>query len=250
MNEKKVSSIPVYSSFVYGDRYNSITASETLDTAFSARLRTFFQYDKLVASALRNIKMNQNVLQMGLVFGNEIDQVAQTVGAYGQYDIIDVNPFQVSRNQEKYGSVYPCLHIFEQDAATLKVEKKYDVVLCFLLLQELPVVTKMKVVNNALNAVKDGGCAVFIDYHNPLYWHPLRYVVRMYNRLRHPFAEKLWDREIDTFAKNKIDFVWRKSTCFGRMFQKVVATRKNGIGEVASAEAQDATLEDYFLPDF
>lgn len=250
MNEKNDSKIPAYSSFVYGDRYNSITASETYDTRFSARLRTFFQYDTLVAAALRNIKMNQNVLQLGLVYGNEIDQVAQTVGAYGQFDVIDVNPFQVSRNQEKYGSIYPCLHIFEQDVASLKVQKQYDVVLCFLLLQELPVVTKMKVVNNALNAVKEGGCAIFIDYHNPLYWHPLRYVVRMYNRLRHPFAEKLWDREIDTFAQNKIDFVWHKSTYFGRMFQKVVATRKDNMKEVAQTEAQQQSLEDFFLPDF
>ena len=250
MGEKKVSKIPFYSSFVYGDIYNSLEASEALDTKFSARLRTFFQYDRLVASVLRHIKMNQNVLQMGLVFGNEIDQVAQTVGAYGQYDIIDVNPLQVSRNQEKYGAVYPCLHILEQDAAALKVQKQYDVVLCFLLLQELPIATKTKVINNALNAVRDGGCAIFVDYHNPLYAHPLRYIVRMYNRLRHPFAEKLWDRDIDTFAKNKIDFVWHKSTYFGRMFQKVVAVRKNDIREISRAETRQKTAEDYFLPDF
>lgn len=66
----------------------------------------------------------------------------------------------------------------------------------------------------------------FIDYHNPERYHPLRYLVRMYNRLYHPFVEKLWDRDIDTFAENRMDFVWRKSTYFGRMFQKVVATRK------------------------
>ena len=109
MNEKNASKIPAYSSFVYGDRYNSVTESEALDSRFSARLRTFFQYNKLVSSALRNIKMNQNVLQLGMVFGDEIDQVAQTVGAYGQFDVIDVNPFRlhaIKKNMARFIPVY------------------------------------------------------------------------------------------------------------------------------------------------
>ena len=249
-NEAEDVLLPAYSGFLYGDIYNNLDRSIALDNRFSANLRTFFQYGKLVSSLLKNIRKNQSVLQMGLVFGNEIDMVAQAVGAYGQYDIIDVNPLQISRNKEKYGDIYPCVHIFQQDAATFDSSMKYDVVICFLLLQELPPVTKGKVINNALNALKDGGSAVFIDYHNPVFWHPLRYWVRMYNRLYHPFAEKLWDREIDTFAKNKTDFVWLKSLFFGGMFQKVVAVKKgNPLSEITEAEDQPKE-EDFFLPDF
>lgn len=242
--------LPAYSAFLYGDIYNNLERSISMDTKFSANLRTFFQYNTLVSSLLKNIKKNQTVLQMGLVFGNEIDSVAQAIGSYGQYDIIDINSLQISRNQEKYGNIYPAMKIIQQDAATFKSTTKYDVVICFLLLQELPPVTKGKVINNALEALKDGGCAVFVDYHKPVFWHPLRYFVRMYNRLKHPFVEKLWDKEIDTFAKNKTEYSWLKSVFFGGMFQKVVATKKgNPLAEIVVAEANPKE-EDFFLPDF
>ena len=243
-------SLPAYTTFLYGDIYNNLERSMSMDTRLSANLRTFFQYNTLVSSLLKNIKKNQTVLQMGLVFGNEMDVVAQAVGAYGQYDIIDINSLQISRNQEKYGNMYPSMNIFQQDAAAFKSSTKYDVVICFFLLQELPPVTKGKVINNALEALKDGGSAIFIDYHRPVFWHPLRYFVRMYNRLKHPFVEKLWDKEIDTYAKNKTDYNWLKSLFFGGMFQKVVATKKgNPLAEVIIAE-ETPKEEAFFLPDF
>ena len=216
-NNETTSNLPAYSRVVYGDIYNNLDKSTAMDSNFSAKLRTFFQYNKLVNAALHNIKINQSVLQLGLVFGDEIDQVAQGIGAYGQYDIFDINDLQISRNKEKYGSIYPALHIFKQDA---------------------------------LKAVNPGGSVVFIDYHNPSYWHPLRYVVRMYNRLHNPFVEKLWDRGIETYAKNKTDFIWRKSLYFGGMFQRLVATRKTSPLEETFAAEQTSNAEEFFLPDF
>lgn len=241
--------VPAYTSLIYGDIYNNLENSSKLDSVSSARKRTFFQYQKLINSMLREIKMNQSVLQMGLTFGDEIDQVAQRIGAYGQFDVIDVNALQVARNKEKYGNIYPAMNIWNYDAAEFKFEKKYDAVICFFLLSELPPVTKGKVVNNALRAVKESGSAIFVDWHNPLSWHPLRYLARMHNRLYHPFAEKLWDREIDTFAERKTEYLWRKSTYFGRMFQKVVATRKENPVKQAE-EMAPVEEEGYFLPDF
>lgn len=243
------SNLPAYSRIIYGDIYNNLDKSTAMDSRLSANLRTFFQYDKLVEAALHGIKINQSILQLGLVFGDEIDQVAQRVGAYGQYDIFDINGLQISRNKEKYGMIYPALNILEQDATNFQVETPYDTVLCFMLLQELPSASKAKVINNALKAVKPGGSVVFIDYHAPSYWHPLRYVVRMYNRLHHPFAEKLWDRGIETYAKDKTDFIWRKSLYFGGMFQRLVATRKTSPLEQTFAAEQNPT-DEFFLPEF
>lgn len=50
----------------------------------------------------------------------------------------------------------------------------------------------------------------------------------MYNRLYHPFVERLWDRDIDTYVQPSVrtQFMWYKNTYFGRMFQKTVAVRK------------------------
>lgn len=220
--------LPAYLDFIYGHLYNHIDKLMARDSDLSCGLRTFFQYRKLVNAAVRELNMNQSVLQLGVTFGSQIDEVAMAVGAYGQYDIFDINPLQVSRITEKYWKVYQGMKIFKQDASKLKIAPSYDAVICFMLLSEVPSATKTKIVNNALQMVKPGGKVIFIDWHNPLYYHPLRYVVRMYNRLHHPFVERLWDREIDTYAQPelKTQFVWRKSTYFGRMFQKIVAVKK------------------------
>ncbi len=247
------SSLPAYLDVIYGDIYNNSDKCAELDNNWSCNLRTLFQYKKLVNAAVRELKMNQSVLQFGVVFGNEIDEVAMAVGAYGQYDIMDINPIQVNLVTEKYWKVYQGMKIFKQDATTIKQKDTYDAVICFMLLSEVPSATKSKIINNALKMVKPGGKAIFVDWHNPLYYHPLRYVVRMYNRLYHPFVERLWDRDIETFAAPEIkpQFVWRKSTYFGRMFQKVVAIRKEkGLESKSAAEENFFESSAFGLADF
>ncbi len=241
INNAPKSDLPAYISFIYGHIYNNAEKSMALDSMLSCNLRTLFQYKTLVNSAVREIKMNQSVLQLGIVAGNEIDEAAMAVGAYGQYDIIDVNPEQVKRATEKYWKVYQGMKIFKQDAAKIKLQPSYDVVLCFMLLSEVPSATKTKIINNALQMVKPGGKVVFVDWHNPLYYHPLRYLVRMYNRLYHPFVERLWDRDIETYVKPELkpQFIWRKSTYFGRMFQKLVAVKKENPTEAKTPEEEN-----------
>ena len=248
MNNQETN-LPAYTQMVYGSIYNDLDKSNARDSKLSTNLRTFFYYNKLVEAALYKIKTHQSVLQLGLVFGDEIDQVGQRVGAYGQYDILDINGLQVSRNKEKYGNIYPCLNIFKQDASNIDIQEQYDTVLCFLLLQELPPATKVKVINNALKAVKPGGSVVFIDYHKPRFWHPLRYFVRMHNRLHHPFAEKLWDRGIETYANNRNNFNWHKSVYFGGMYQRLIVTKKIDPLE-ATFIADSHPKEKTYLPDF
>ena len=239
------SDLPAYLDVIYGDIYNSADECTLRDNNFLSNIKTFFQYKRLVNSVVRELKMNQSVLQLGVVFGNEIDEVAMAIGAYGQYDIVDISPVQVNRITDKYWKVYQGMKVFKQDASCLKLSGTYDAVVCFMLLSEVPSATKSKIINNALQMVKPGGKVIFVDWHNPLYYHPLRYVVRMYNRLYHPFAEKLWDRQIDTFAKDKTLFSWRKSLFFGGMYQKVVATRKINPLNLNIVEAEPKVKEDF-----
>ena len=79
--------------------------------------------------------MNQSVIQFGGVFGSEIDEVAMAVGAYGQYDIIDINPSEVKRLTDKYWKVYQGVKIFKQDASQIKAEVIRIVLTTLFLLQ-------------------------------------------------------------------------------------------------------------------
>lgn len=230
MNITKLSKVelPAYIELIYDDIYKNMDTCLNQDSSLLCSVKTFFQYRGLVDALTRELKKNQKVLQLGAVFGNQIDEVAMALSANGQYDIVDINPLQVSRITDKYWKVYPCIKVHCQNAAELKLKDKYDAVICFMLLSEVPSATKTKIINNALKMVKPGGKVIFIDWHRPLFTHPLRYLVRMHNRLYHPFVEKLWDRDIDTYALSELrsQFIWRKNTYFGRMFQKTVAVRK------------------------
>lgn len=228
-------SLPLYSEAIYGDIYNSSVKSRLRDTKMSVFMRSFGQNKTLVDSLIREIKVGSQVLQTGLSFGNELEEAAFSVGAYGQFDIIDINPTQIELKAAQLQHSW--VQIQHADATNFKPKQPYDTVICWFLLSELPIVSKMKAINTALASVCKGGKVVFVDWHNPRPWHPLRYVVRMINRLYNPFVEKLWDRDIETFAHNRSDFLWRKTTYFGGMFQKLVAIRKeNPLGIKDSAD--------------
>lgn len=160
ITDKLAPKLPAYIDLLYGDVYNDMDKSNLRDHKWSVQLRSLFQYQNLVNAAVREVKMNQRVLQMGATFGNELDQIAQRVGAYGCFDVIDINQHQVDRCLEKYGDMYPGMHFHCQDAAEFKTDAPYDVVILFLLLSELPNITKAKVINAAMRAVKDGGSVI------------------------------------------------------------------------------------------
>lgn len=107
----------------------------------------------------------------------------------------------------------------------------YDIVSCFFLLHvlhELPDDVKEAVVDNLLGRMGSGGRAVFIDYHAPASWHPLRPVMRrIYDRFE-PFAESLWRNGIAAFASEAERYHWETRTYFGGLYQKTVVFRREG----------------------
>ncbi len=220
--------LPAYQRIVEGDLYLNPKKCARRDNDFVSMLRTFFQYKKLVAETIWELKKDQKVLQVGVVNGSEMDEVAMAVGAYGRYDIVDVNPAQADRVTEKYWKLYHNMKVYKKNVIDVEDSTEYDAVICFMVLSEVPSQTKSQIINKALRMVKVGGKVIFTDWHNPEEYHPLRYIVRMYNRLYHPFVERLWDRNISVYAKPEYrnKFEWKKDTYFGRMFQKTVAIKK------------------------
>lgn len=225
-NENQKPKLPKYLTAIYGKIYENPKISRLLDSPRLLNIFTLGNSSRLIEASLKEVKQSQKVLQIGATFGDQIEQTADRIGYYGKYDLIDVSETQLTRVEEKYKYLYANMRFLHHDGREPLTEK-YDVVLVYMLLHELPILSKIKVVNNALNSTNENGKVVFIDYYNPVKWHPLRYFVRMFNRLYQPFAEKLWDREIHTFADKKNTFFWRKKTYFGDMYQKTVASRKD-----------------------
>lgn len=224
--ESKSFDLPVYQTAVYPNLYKEekwyrFFGSKLVNAVLSLGTRR-----RLINALLEEVYPQNNVLQMGISFDDEIESVADQIGSKGRLDIIDVNNSQISFSRERYGYRYPNLHFYHLNAEE-PLPKKYDVVICYMLLHELPIASKIRVVNNALQSITENGKVIFIDYGRPATLHPLAYIVRMFNRLYQPFAEKLWDREIASFADHDLEYNWKKQRFLGGLYQRVVVTRKN-----------------------
>jgi SAM-dependent methyltransferase len=166
----------------------------------------------------------QKVLQSACVYGDFSPLLARRVGPAGQLTVIDVAPIQTENCQRKL-TRYPHAKVRIADAAA-PLKDDVDAVCCFFLLHEVPEDYKERIVNNLLGLVKPGGKVVFVDYHRPHPFHPLKGIMALVFRWLEPYAPILWKREIKSYASRAEEFDWDKCTYFGGLYQKIVAVRR------------------------
>ncbi|MBQ9235630.1 MAG: class I SAM-dependent methyltransferase [Alphaproteobacteria bacterium] len=228
INRRRSVSYPFYMHYIYGSPYNSKAKCRSYDNNFSANLRTFGCYSHLVGLLNDELKSGQSVCQFGITFGSQIDETALTIGRSGIYNIIDINSAEIKRLTAKHGKLYPQISFIRDNVAEITPRATYDVVISFMLLSMTPDSLKPQIINNALKSLRVGGKAVFIDYHRPVWWHPLGKLLRTYYRLRYPFVDTLFSRSLSSFVSPELrsSFIWRRTLCFGGLFQKTIATRR------------------------
>jgi SAM-dependent methyltransferase len=180
-------------------------------------------YRRLVHAACSEFAGGDRVLQAASVYGNLSSCLAEQVGAEGFLDVIDVAPLQVAHCRRKLAG--RCNVRVRVADAVCPGQQGYDGACCFFLLHEIPDPQKRQVVRALLAAVRPGGKVVFVDYHQPLWWHPLRPVMAAVFRWLEPFAKGLVSRSIQDLAEQPQLYQWRKATRFGGLYQVVVVTR-------------------------
>lgn len=217
--------IPPYQREYYSRIYESKIISRILDSDCLQSLMSFGNHKKLINACVEEIYPHQKALQTGATFGGQIAAVAERLGIYGEYDIVDISPTQTRRIRNKYRFLYPSINCIKKDALD-KPARKYDIVICYMLLHEMPIPVKAKLINLLLSCMAPGGKVIFIDYHKPAWWNPIRWIIKPFNRLYQPFAENMWQTEIKDFVANGGQYEWKKSTYFGKMYQKLVVKRK------------------------
>ncbi len=215
-------SIPEYLSKNYWWAYLRPASLRIFDHKSVVSAILWGQYNGLVKAALAEADQGAQVLQMACVYGDLSPRLAQKIGPGGALDIIDIAPIQV-KNARHHLAGLPWAKARIGDAANPGAQK-YDMVLSFFLLHELPENYKRAVVDSALSALKPGGKAVFVDYHRPARWHPLRPVQALVFALLEPFAKRLWRAELAEFASHPGRYHWQKHTRFAGFFQITVAS--------------------------
>ena len=220
----KTQNIPPYIKNIYSWLYLSPTFYSILDNSILLNLLTLGYHHILTEEVKKEITPHTHILQIGTTLGCQIDKVYSSVGMLGSYTIIDVIPKLLEISREK--------HLdqrinFVHANATRTIKGEYDTIICYMLLHELPPYTRALVLNNIIKSLKPGGKAIFIDYHLPSSYNPLKYFIRAVNRLYQPFAERLWKSSIKELTPHAEKCTWSQQSYFGGVYQKVVATKNN-----------------------
>ena len=215
--------IPAYLRDTYYWCYLHPRNVRLLDREFVVRTILWQQHRKLQKLAFAEIQAGQSVLQPASVYGSFAPNLAEHVGPQGSLDVVDVAEVQVRSVRGKLLE-YPWTRVHHSNILHFS-GRPFDVVCCYFLLHEVPDDYKHLIVNQLLEKVNPGGKVVFVDYHKPRWWHPLKLITSIVFDTLEPFAKRLWRSEIQEFAAEPDRFSWRKETIFAGLFQKVVATR-------------------------
>lgn len=219
--------VPTYMTEVYDWAYVDPKWVQALDRNIVVRILLFLNDQRLMRAYLDEIKPGSRVWQVAHVYGDLVKRVADKVGAKGSFHLTDITPVQLEHGNRKLAGL-DWVKVVRADAATHTAEanKPYDLICSFFLLHEVPEEKKYQIVDNILRQVPKGGKAVFVDYHNPSTWQPIRYILKLVNRYLEPFANAMWNNEIQHYAKQAGKFTWQKKTFFGGVYQCVVVEHK------------------------
>jgi len=213
--------IPAYLQSVYRWAYLDPTNVRLLDRDIVATVILFGNYERLLRTCLAEVSPGDRVLQAAHVYGRFVRKLAERIGPAGRLDVVDVVPLQAALCRRKlHGMAHARVRV--ADAADAG-DERYDVASAFFLLHEIPDEQKRAVVDALLAQLSPRGKAVFVDYHAPAAWHPLRRPLRRVFQRLEPFAESLWHHRIEEFAAEADAFRWRTETLFGGVYQKTVA---------------------------
>ncbi|CCE06622.1 conserved hypothetical protein [Bradyrhizobium sp. STM 3843] len=216
--------LPSYLRDVYSWAYLTPWLAGWLDRQVVVQTILWGNAQRLIGDVLDEIEPGDRVFQAAAVYGDFSRQVAAKIGRRGQLEVRDIAPLQVSLTRRKLSDL-PQAHVARGDAADPQ-EESADVVVCFFLLHEVPDAVKLQVTRAMLELVAPGGRAVFVDYHRPHRFHPLKPLMRRIFAWLEPFATSMWRHEIKDLAGPRGGgFRWRKRTRFGSMYQVVVAER-------------------------
>lgn len=223
MAKSSTPTLPAYIKDLYSWLYLNPKLSNFLDNSLLLNLLTFGYHNILGEEVKNEVSPHSRILQVGTTFGSQIEKTYSAVGMLGSYTIMDIIPQQLKQCQEKH---LDARITFIQANAIKPIKEEYDIIICYLLIHELPPYTRAAILKNLVNSLKQNGKIIFIDYHLPSSYNPLKYFIRAFNRLYQPFAESLWKKSIRELTPNSELCTWTQQSYFGGIYQKVVATKK------------------------
>lgn len=220
--------VPAYLQKIYWWAYVHPNAIKVFEREWLVNLILFGNYSALRDAALDDIgtQAKGKTLQVACAYGDLTPRLRERIADDGQLHVIDVLPIQLENLKHKLPSDRRVSLIQRDSSALGFLDATYDRALVFFLLHEQPESVRRRTLEEACRVVKPGGQVVVVDYHRPENWNPVRHPLRALLRKLEPYADDLWNNEIESFLPNDIGITnIEKKTYFGGLYQKVVITR-------------------------
>ncbi len=221
---------PAYIFSVYNKLYIKDRLSKYLDSEKFAKISTFGQYNKIKRSVLEETKEMQNVLWVGNSWGNFMREISQKIGEQGSFDVVEAAPRQSAKAKEKLKRSLNAKIILDdiEFYCPKKSRKrvKYDLVIAYFLLHEIPDKKKKRVIENLISLTTRSGKVMFIDYDKPKRFNIMKYPVMWINKLLEPFANSLMTKGLRSFVPEPKKYIWDKVNFFANMYQRTTIKRK------------------------
>lgn len=220
--------VPAYLQKIYWWAYVHPNAIKVFEREWLVNLILFGNYSALRDAALEDIgtQAEGKTLQVACAYGDLTPRLRERIADNGQLHVIDVLPIQLQNLKRK---LPPDLRVslIQRDSSALGfLDDTYDRALVFFLLHEQPEAVRRRTLAEACRVVKPGGKVVVVDYHRPDNWNPVRHPLRALLKKLEPYADDLWNNEIESYLPDDIKFSnIEKKTYFGGLYQKIVLTR-------------------------
>jgi ubiquinone/menaquinone biosynthesis C-methylase UbiE len=220
--------IPAYLEKLYWWAYVHPNAVRIFERGWLVNLILFGNYAKLRKAALDEIGAEAGgaTLQVACVYGDLTPLLRTRIAPSGSLHVIDVLPIQLAN----LGAKLPPdarVSLFRRDSAALGFDDaSYERALSFFLLHEMPEAVRRCTLAEIYRVVKPGGKIILVDYHGPSRWNPVRGPLKALLGKLEPYADDLWQHELQSFFPADAQFTSVvKTTYFAGLYQKVVLTR-------------------------
>ena len=115
------------------------------------------------------------------------------------------------------------------NSAALKFDSaSFDQVVLFFLLHEQPADVRLDTVREAARVLRPGGRLLIVDYSNPAWFHPLRYLWKPVLKVLEPFARDLLDHGIEPWVPAALPLALKtQRRFFGGLYQMLSFERSS-----------------------
>ena len=199
---------PGYLPKIYWWAYEHPLAVRFWDHGLLINLILLGNYDRLVDAVLEEFPspMTGSTLQISCAYGKLTPRLQTHLGKDGTLDVIDVLNVQLENVRRKLRRPDDRIRLIQCDATDLHCPEALA---------------------EAFRVVKPGGQIVLVEFHNPNWWHPLKWYQRLVFLLFEPFAMDMWRHELaDYFPKGANYSVTNMKSYFGGLYQKLVIVKK------------------------